>query len=331
MEASFVVTNVVPARPDDGADRGPGLWHRLYDDGSDVVTSVRLAGLSRKAGSGLISFAAALLFALGIGLFAVSVNAQYTYVFRVKHAHLVSLIEAISLDAAMAIFSLLALGPARAGKGAGIERALILACALASAGMNYAAADMLSPRSIIAYIAPPLLLAVVVDRVVAVMRRHVLGDDEASPWRAAGRATLYAVRFVLAPVSTAKGARRALLSAASFPAAPQAPAVEPIVRADQVLLRQPGPVEPVRTVGAAPTSRPKTSKKRPAAKRGSNSGPTKTSRFLEACAAEHGDLHSIALTDVYRISKELAPTVGLHPGSARTALRKAILTQESAR
>ena len=98
------------------------------------------------------------------------------------------MIEAASLDLGMAIFTLLALGLAMAGQAARIERALIVACALGSAAQNYAAADVTSPRSVAAYVAPSLFLALVVDRVVAVMRRHVLGDAERSVWATVGRA-----------------------------------------------------------------------------------------------------------------------------------------------
>jgi hypothetical protein len=94
--------------------------------------------------------------------------------------------------------------------------------------MNYGAADTASPRSVAAYVAAPVFLAVVVDRVVAVIRRHVLGDDEASAWTVLGRATLaaarlaglillYLLRFALAAPSTARGLRRIVLDAAPLP------------------------------------------------------------------------------------------------------------------
>ncbi len=93
----------------------------------------------------------------------------------------------------MIIFSLLALGLARGGQSARVERALILACALGSAAMNYAAADVSSARSVAAYVMPPVFLAIVTDRVIAVVRRHVLGmEAERSAWAALGRAALVA-------------------------------------------------------------------------------------------------------------------------------------------
>ena len=104
--------------------------------------------------------------------------------------------------------------------------------------MNYAAANTASPRSVLAYVAAPVLLAVVVDRVVAVIRRHVLADDEKSPWaplawflaalaRAVGLAALYLLRLVLAPRETGAGLRRVVLNAAPLPAVPARPAIEP--------------------------------------------------------------------------------------------------------
>ena len=129
-----------------------------------------------------------LLGLLAAGLFVVTLNAQYKYVFAAKEQRLPSMIEAASLDLGMAIFTLLALGLAMAGQAARIERALIVACAAGSAAQNYAAADVASPRSVAAYVAPSLFLALVVDRVVAVMRRHVLGDAERSVWATVGRA-----------------------------------------------------------------------------------------------------------------------------------------------
>ena len=66
-----------------------------------------------------------------------------------------------------------------------------------------------------------MALAVVVNRVVAVIRRHVLADER--PWRrlaaAAARwpcawSALYSLRSILAPPSTAGGLRRMVLIAA---------------------------------------------------------------------------------------------------------------------
>jgi hypothetical protein len=209
--------------------RGPGLFGVARASGESVVTNIRrLAGGERAPGSALVLAAAILLGLLAAGLFVVSLAAQYRYVLAVKQEPVPSAIEAVGLDAGMTVFSLLALGLAMAGQSARIERALIVVCAVASAAQNYAAADVTSPRSVAAYVMPPLFLALVVDRVVAVVRRHVLGDAERSVWATAGRSAvvlarglglvlLYLLRLVLAPPSTARGLRLQVLLAAPVP------------------------------------------------------------------------------------------------------------------
>jgi len=215
--------------------RGPGLFEVARTNGESFITNVRrIAGADRTPGSRLVLAATILLGLLAAALFVVTLNAQYRYVFMVKQQSIPSVIEAASLDLGMAIFTLLALGLAMAGQSARIERALIVACALGSAAQNYAAADVTSPRSVAAYVAPSLFLALVVDRTVAVMRRHVLGAAEGSVWATVGRAlaaiargfaviALYGLRFVLAPPSTGMGLRQAVLNATPLPAAPARP------------------------------------------------------------------------------------------------------------
>jgi hypothetical protein len=227
--------------------RGPGLFAVARANGETAITNIRrLAGAERTPGSRLILAASILLAALAAAFYVVTLAAQYHFVLGQKHETVPSVIEALGLDAGMAVFALLALGLAMAGQSARTERMLVLACSLASAAMNYAAADVRSPRSILVYVMPPVFLAVTVDRVVAVVRRHVLGDAERSAWAAAGRALaamargfavvlLYGLRFVLAPPSTSAGLRRVVLNAAplpetehrALPAAGEVPAIGP--------------------------------------------------------------------------------------------------------
>jgi hypothetical protein len=209
--------------------RGPGLFEVGHVNGERFVTNVRrVAGADRAPGSVLIACAAWLLAVVGAGALYVSFSAQREYVFGARHQDTASIIEALLLDVLMIVFTLLALGLSRAGKSSRTERALILACAIASAYMNVSAADTASPRSVVAYAVAPVALAVVVDRVVAVIRRHVLADDEMSAWTALGCAVvttgrlvgmtlLYSLRFVLAPRSTAGGLRRWVLVATPLP------------------------------------------------------------------------------------------------------------------
>src|SRR5438874_8160467 len=157
--------------------------------------SLRRPGIGRVPGSVLIAVAAWLLALIGGGALFVSFSAQYAYIVTVRRQDAASVIEALLLDLGMIVFTLLALGLSRAGKSARAERALILACAAASAYMNVSAADVASPRSVAAYAIAPVALAVVVDRVVAVIRRHILADQELSAWSTVGRAAAAAGRI----------------------------------------------------------------------------------------------------------------------------------------
>ena len=244
--------------------------------------------------------ATVLLGLLAAGLFVVTLNAQYKYVYAAKAQSVPSMIEAASLDLGMAIFTLLALGLAVAGQAARIERALIVACAAGSAAQNYAAADVTSPRSVAAYVAPSLFLALVVDRVVAVVRRHVLGAAERSVWvtvgrsvavlaRALGFVLLYALRFFLAPPSTGAGLRRVVLNAAPLPAAPERPELP---AAEEVPAIEPPPVtEPPELEGASKKAR---------------------LAWWYQRDETYGDR-----TRVAEAARRLAPKVDLSPGTAR--------------
>jgi hypothetical protein len=218
---------------------GPGLPGITGDGGERAITGVgRRAGTRRAPGSVLIAVAAWLLLALtGGGALFVSFSAQYAYIVAVRRQDAASVIEALLLDLLMIVFTLLALGLSRAGKSARAERALILACAAASAYVNMSAADVASPRSVTAYAVAPIALAVVVDRVVAVIRRHILADEEPSAWitlgrtaaaaaRITGLAGLYLLRFALAAPETARGLRQMVLDAAPPPPRAGAPVPE---------------------------------------------------------------------------------------------------------
>ena len=293
--------------------RGPGLFEVGRVNGERLITNVRrIAGADRAPGSALVSAATILLGLLAAGLFVVSLTAQYRYVFAVKHQSVPSAIEAVGLDVGMAVFSLLALGLAMAGQSARIERALIVVCAVASAGQNYAAADVTSPRSVAAYVMPPLFLALVVDRVVAVVRRHVLGDAERSVWAAVGRGLaavakglgvtlLYLLRLVLAPPSTSAGLRRLVLIAAPLPeAAP--PTAVPLTSAETPAI-DPAPVtEPPELAGASKRAR--------------------LAWWYEQDAA-YGDRTAVAAT-----AKRLAPVVGLGEGTARAYIGQIVADLE---
>jgi len=206
--------------------------------GEPLTTNVRRCdGTGREPGSVLIAVAAWLLALTGGGALFVSFTAQYAYILAVRHQDAASVIEALLLDLLMIVLTLLALGLSRAGQSARAERALILACAAASSYMNISAANLASPRSVAAYAVAPAALAVAVDRVVAVIRRHVLADEEPSAWitlgrtaaaaaRITGLAGRYLLRFALAAPETARGLRQMVLDVAPLPPRAGAPVPE---------------------------------------------------------------------------------------------------------
>lgn len=305
-----------------------------------------------KPGSRMIASAMVLLFVLGAGLLAVSLAAQYRYLQTQRHQHWASLTEALALDVGMLIFSLLALGLARSGKPARAERVLIMVCAAGSAVMNYAASDVGSARSVLAFVMPPVFLAVVADRVIAVIRQH-LDDREQSAWATAGHgagavlrgsgiAALYALRLVLAPRSTLAGGRRAVLLATPVPAAEEPPAIEAApdtespsrfaycAKCGRFIMRSPSGDwlgadnltsdgcrhSPVTTDDQDDEDLDEGSAPRPG---------TKTAAFLVLVTEKYGLFDAIDLERVSPIAAELAPQIGLNAGSARRELRKACL------
>jgi len=176
-----------------------------------------------------------LLVVLDAGLLYVSFAAQYKFVFTEKGQRVPSAIEAGMLDVGMVLLSGLGIGLALAGKPSKSVRFLIMVCAAASAGMNFASASPGSWRSVAAYVAVPVFLAVITDRVIAVIRQHVLPLDAESAWLPLGRfllaggkiaplSLLYLLRMTLAPAQTLKGLRRMVLDAAPVPGITGVPA-----------------------------------------------------------------------------------------------------------
>ena len=180
-----------------------------------------------------------------------------------------------------------------------------MVCAVASAAQNYAAADVTSPRSVAAYVMPSLFLALVVDRVVAVVRRHVLGDAERSVWAAVGRGLsaaakglglvlLYLLRLVLAPPSTSAGLRRIVLNAAPLPEAARPPAALLPVGEESPAIEPPPVTEPPELAGASKKAR--------------------LAWWYER-DQDAGNRSAVAAA-----AKRLAPVVGLSEGTARAYL-----------
>jgi hypothetical protein len=322
-----------------------------------------------RRGGVLIGVATGLLFLLGAGLLAVSLAAQYSYVYAQRHQGAASLIEALALDLAMLITSLLALGLARSGKSAKVERGLIIIFAAGSAAMNYAAANVASPRSVAAYVVPPLLLAVIADRVVSVVRRHYLHDEETrSAWaalgtaavravRVAGLLALYGLRFTLDLKGTARGLRAWVLAATPVPALPAEPLA--IAAPERVTcpscshaatLDADGKIIGHRSPNGAyclgfpvimlpPPSPPDRQRKPDQDRETRRRQPrqpraprvTKAATLVRLVTETHGPLADIAVRDASKIATALAPEVPMHPAAARSLLVRLVRDAQAAK
>ncbi len=114
-----------------GAIQNTPAWRRWrlgraltqYDTETGPLLTNLTARGRREPGSGLVSAGMGLLALLDAGLLYVVYAAQYAFIFSQKHEHLAAQIQALALDAAMIIFSVLALGLARKGLPAPVERA----------------------------------------------------------------------------------------------------------------------------------------------------------------------------------------------------------------
>ncbi len=248
------------------------------------------------AGLGVLAAAAA----------AVSFTAQYRMVDAARHLPVIAALEAAVPDAAALVFASLGIALALHGRRALRARALNLAAVGASVVMNVLAAGP-GWRNLAIWALPPVAYALASDTLIGVVRaraiaRHqhlgtALAADAPTPLANHGGLVLWLLRLALAPISTLAGFRGWVLAEC--------------------------PVAPGRRARPAPppaASRPG---------RGRGTVPrkaTKTARFLDLVTERHGPLAAIPLESTAPIASALAPLAGLHPGTARTALRNAVLS-----
>jgi hypothetical protein len=252
--------------------------------------------------------------ATGLGVLAaaaaaVSFTAQFRMVDAARHLPAIAALEAAIPDAAALVFASLGIALALHGRRALRARALNLAAVGTSVFMNVLAAEP-GWRNLAIWALPPVAYALASDTLIGVVRavaiarhRHLgrtLAADAPTPLTILGGLALWLLRLAVAPASTLAGFRAWVLEEC--------------------------PVTPGRRAHRAPPS----ARSRPGRRRRTvPRKATKTARFLDMAAERHGSLASIPLDAVAGISAELAPLVGLHPGAARAALRKAVLTAKN--
>jgi len=258
------------------------------------------------------------LAALAAAAAAVSYAAQYRMVLAAKGSVPAAALEAAIPDVAALIFATLGIALALHGRRAIRARVLNVAAVATSVAMNVLAAGD-GWRDLAVWAMPPVAYALASDTAIGVVRAWTiarqkalnvaLAGDEATPLAIVGGLLLWLLRLGIAPVSTLAGFRAWVVD--ECPVAPGRRALS-VSRGPREA--SPSPGRPI-TAGPASVAR----------QRGGGRGGTKTARFLALAADRYGPLGTFPLTEVSRVSSELAPEVGLDPGAARSALRRHVL------
>ena len=292
-----------------------------------------------------LPIAAAGLCVLSTAAAIVSYAAQYRLVYAARHLFVAALLEAAIPDVAALVFACLAVALAAHGRRAIRARLLNAASAAGSVFMNVIAA---APgwRNLAVWAMPPAMYALASDTLIGVVRTATVARGNAAAPRvgvaefsfvaALGGLALWLLRLSVAPRSTAAGFRQWVLEECPVAPGRRAPTLAGVATPGLPGDGRPGrrttagrtrPRQPVRTrqTKAAPPGATAPASRTPA---DALPRDTKTSRFLGLVAREHGPLAAIPLASVAQISAASAPHVGLHAGSARAALRRAVLAAQ---
>ena len=213
------------------------------------------------------------------------------------------------------MFACLGVALALHGRHAVRARVLNVASAGASVFMNVIAA---APgwRDLAVWAMPPAAYALASDTLIGVVRAWVIArhqdlDTGLAPRRhpAGGGRRAAAVAAAAEHGPGVHAGRVPHLGAGGMPGRPRPPR------------RPPGPGRHVQ--------RPAQGGRCPAAGEVLARGETKTARFLALVAERHGPLAAIPLGSVAKISAAVAPQADLNAGSARAALRRAVLAAQN--
>jgi hypothetical protein len=261
---------------------------------------------------------------------AVSFTAQYRLVYSARRLALIAGLEAAIPDAAALVFACLGVALALYGRRALRARVLNVASAGASVFMNVIAA---APgwRDLAVWVMPPTAYALASDTLIGVVRAWViarhqaldtgLAADDATLLAVAGGLVLWLLRLSMAPASTLSGFRTWVLEECPVAPGRKASRHTPTVASGAA----------AQAVAPAASSWPGTAPPRSAAVPPRGRSPrkgTKTARFLALVTERHGPLAVVPLESVAKISAAVAPQVSLNTGSARAALRRAVLAAQ---
>ncbi|MDA8323388.1 MAG: hypothetical protein M0030_26745 [Actinomycetota bacterium] len=304
----------VPAMPDRHVAAEAAAVPAGHDRPGGSPWPVQDAGRRDRPGRWL-AVAMAALGVLAAASAVVSFAAQYRMVLAAKGSVPVAGLEAGIPDVAALIFATLGIALALHARRAIRARFLNVGAVATSLAMNVLAAGH-GWRDLAIWVMPPVAYALASDTAIGVVRAWAiarqkaldtaLADDGVTPLAIVAGLLLWLLRLLLAPVSTLAGFRAWVL--AECPVAPGH-------RARQITRTGvPRPAAPGRAAVTARSS----------SRAGVRREGTKTARFLALAEERHGPLAGLPLARVGRVSAELAPEAGLHPGAARTALRRRV-------
>jgi hypothetical protein len=295
-------TTVLSNESEVSRDRGRGLFLRRIDGQDDpVLTNIpgRRPRVPRDRSGTWLRVAMAALAVLALTAAIVSYQAQYQLIYAYKGVRIIAALQAAIPDAAALVFAALGIALALTGKRAIRARILNVAAVGTSIVMNLLAASS-GWKAMAVWVLAPVAYAVTSDTLIGVLRSWTLArqrelnedladDDDSTPLAAVGKVILYGARFVLAPPSTAKGLRQAVLQAAPLPEAEQPKAIE----------------------GPKPPHKPRSHR--------NTRGLGKQDRLIKLAVDEHG-LASLPLDEVSKLATELASKADIHPATARRVL-----------
>jgi hypothetical protein len=177
-------------------------------------------------------------------------------------------------------------------------------------------------RDVAIWVMPPVAYALASDTAIGVVRAYTLArqgeldgdlaEDEATPLTVLGGVLLWVLRLAVAPPSTLSGLRSWVIE--------ECPVAPGRVAASITTASAETPPAPVAARTDTPPAVPQQRQAR---------GDSKTARFLALAQERHGPMATIDPRKVASIAKELAPQVDLHQGSARSALRSALLASQT--
>lgn len=259
---------------------------------------------------------------LALGILAtaaavVSFQAQFAFILAYKHIVAIAALQAGIPDVGALVFASLGIALALQGRRAIRARALNVVCVGISIAMNALAAAA-GWHALAVWVMAPVLYALASDTLIGVVRAYsiarqkalseTLADDEVTPLAVLGGLLLWVLRLALAPQSTLAGFRGWVVSSVKVAPGTYAGTSKAIATTTRKAVTA-GPRERIRGTGSRPG--------------------TKTAEFLALVEREHGPLASFPLDRVSKVSAELAPQVGLHAGSARTALKTAAIAAQN--